>query len=121
MTDNYIVNVLLANAFHRYSGDTADDIRDVLYRFYGEEDVSIAKKLIYEHYEEVIGPRPARQNRGVKTLKEKEVEDIMDAMKKIDHQSEINRLLIITMSIIVWPFWRYKWQNYWHQKCLTLQ
>ena len=62
----------------------------------------------------------------------------MDVMKKIDescndrrvkfvalnlqiyHQSEINRLLIITMSIIVWPFWRYKWQNYWHQKCRRL-
>ena len=67
MTDNYIVNELLAYAFHRYSADTADDIRDVIYRFYGEEDVSIAKNTIYEHYEEVIIPRPTRQNRGVKT------------------------------------------------------
>ena len=44
MTDNYIVNELLAYAFHRYSADTADDIRDVIYRFDGEEDVSIANK-----------------------------------------------------------------------------
>ena len=65
------------------SADTADDIRDVIYQFYGEEDVSIAKNAIYKHYEEVIGPRPARQNRGVKTLKEREVEGIMDATRKL--------------------------------------
>ena len=42
MTDNYTGNEWLVYAFHRYSAGTADDIRDVIYRFYGEEDVSIA-------------------------------------------------------------------------------
>ena len=103
MTDNYIVNELLAYAFHRYSGDTADDIRDVIYRFYGEEDVSIAKNVIYKYYEEVIGPRPARQNRGVKTLKEKEVEDIMDAMKKIDESGNGRRVKFVALNLTNLP------------------
>ena len=80
-----------------------DHIRDVIYRFYGEEDVSIAKNAIYEHYEEVIGPRPARQNRGVKTLKEKEVEDIMDAMKKIDESGNDRRVKFVALNLTNLP------------------
>ena len=103
MNDNYIVNELLAYAFHTYSADTADDIRHVICRFYGKEDVSIAKNAIYGHYEEVIVPRPAGQNRGMKTLKEKEVEDIMDAMKKIDESGNDRRVNLLHLNLTNLP------------------
>ena len=58
---------------------------------------------IYEHYEEVIGPRPARQNRGMKTLKEKQVEDIMDAMKKIDESGNDRRVKFVALNLTNLP------------------
>ena len=37
--------------------------------------------MLHHHYEDVIGLRPARQNRGTKSIKEKDVTDILDAIK----------------------------------------
>ena len=75
----------------------------IICNFYGEEDVSEAKTLIHQYYETVIGPRPGRQNRGTKTLKEKEVSDILDAMKKLDESGPQRPVIFVAINLINLP------------------
>lgn len=84
MPVTYIVNELMCYVFHKYNSDTHADLLKTLLSFYTEEDVLNAKTAFHEHYEPVIGTFQPRQNRGVKTLKEKHTEDILEAMKKLD-------------------------------------
>ena len=79
------------------------DLETIICNFYGEEDVSEAKTLIHQYYETVIGPRPGRQNRGTKTLKEKEVSDILDAMKKLDESGPQRPVIFVAIHLINLP------------------
>lgn len=102
-TEVYIVNELLAYIFHRYNSDTCDDIKVTLNNFYGDEDVSDAKSVLHQHYEEIIGPKPARQNRGAKTLKQKEIDDIMEATKKLDEHGPQRKVKFVALNLTNLP------------------
>ena len=45
---------------------------------------SLRLTLQFQHYVDVVRPKPSRQNRGNRSLKEKEIGDIMEVMKKLD-------------------------------------
>ena len=74
----------------------------IICNFYGE-DVSEAKTLIHQHYETVIRPRPGRQNCGTKTLKQKEMSDILDAMNKIDESGPQRHVIFVAINLINLP------------------
>ena len=103
MAVNYVVNELLAFVFFKYNADNMKDLETLICNFYGEEDVSEAKTLIHQYYETVIGPRPGRQNRGTKTLKQKEVSDILDAMKKLDESGPERPIIFVAINLINLP------------------
>ena len=64
MADSFIVNELLAFTFHKYNSDTHAAIQNTLLTCYCDNDISEAQTMLHHHYEDVIGLRPARQNRG---------------------------------------------------------
>ena len=84
---------LLAFVFFKYNADNRKDLETIICNFYGEEDVSEAKTLIHQYYKTVIGPRPGRQNRGTKTLKEKEVSDILDVKYNADNRKDLETII----------------------------
>lgn len=98
-TDIYIVNELLAYVFHRYNSDTYDAIQSAILDFYCEEDITEAKTVFHAHYENVIGQRIGRQNRGNKSLKEKEVTDILEAMKKLDESGPQRPVKFVAINL----------------------
>ena len=76
------------------------DLESLICNFCGEKDVSEAKTLIHQYYETVIVPRSGRQNRGTKTLKQKEVSDILDAMKKLDESGPERPIICVAINLI---------------------
>ena len=100
MAAKYVVNELLAFVFSKYNADNMKDLETIICNFYKEEDVSEAKTLIHQYYEIVIGPRPGRQNRGTKTLKEKKMLDILDAMKKLDESGPQRPVICVAINLI---------------------
>ena len=79
-----VVNELLSYTLYKYTSDTMDSIRDVVINFYGPEAISDAKTCLWRHYDEVLPVWENRRNTGNRSLKEKEVEDILKAMRTID-------------------------------------
>ena len=79
-----VVNELLTYVFHKYNSDHIEAIQSDVSSFYCEDDVSEAKTQLFQHYVDVVGPKPSRQHRGNRSLKKKEVGYIMEAMNKID-------------------------------------
>ena len=69
--------------FHMYNSDHIESIQSDVSRFYCDDDVSEAKTQLFQHYVDVVGPKSSRQNRGNRSLEEKEIGDIMEAMKKL--------------------------------------
>lgn len=103
MGDTFIVNELLAFVFFKYNSDNRTDIQSALCAFYGDEDVSGAKTLLHQHYEDIIGPKQGRQNRGAKSLKEKEIDDILDGVKKIDENGSQRPVKFVALNLVNLP------------------
>ena len=61
------------------------------------------KTLIHQYYETVIGPRPGRQNRGTKTLKQKVVSDILYALKKLGESGSERPIIFVAINLISLP------------------
>ena len=99
MADSFIVNELLAFTFHKYNSDTHTAIQNTLLTFYCDDDISEAKTMLHYHYEDVIGLRPARQNRGTKSIKEKDVTDILDAIKKLDETNTVRNVKFMALNL----------------------
>ena len=83
MADSLIVNEFLASVFHKYNSDTHAAIQNTLLTLYCDDDISEpeAKTILHHHYGDVIVLGPHRQNRGTKSIKEKDVTDILNAIK----------------------------------------
>ena len=106
MTDDiFIVNELLTYVFDIYNANHLHGLKKIISDFYGDEDVSEAKTLFHAHYEDVVGPKPARQKRAAdtKTLKEKEVSDILEAMKKLDERGSIRSVKFVAINLTNLP------------------
>ena len=57
MADSFIVNELLAFAFHKYNPVTHAAVQNTLLTFYCNDDISEAKTMLHHHYEYVVGLR----------------------------------------------------------------
>ena len=55
--------------------------------------------MLHHHYEDAIGLRPARQNRGTKSLKEKDVTDILDVIKKLDETNTVRNVKFVALNL----------------------
>ena len=99
MADSFIVNELLAFTLHKYNSDTHAAIQNTLLTFYCDDDISEAKTMLHHHYEDVIGLRPSRQNRGTKSIKEKDVTDILDAIKKLDESNTARNVKFVALNL----------------------
>ena len=55
--------------------------------------------MLHHHYEDVIGLHSARQNRGTKSIKEKDVTDILDAIKKLDETNTVSNVICVAFNL----------------------
>ena len=99
MADSFIVNELLAFAFHKYNSDTHAAIQNTLLTFYCDYDISEAKTMLHHHNEVVVGLRPAHQNWGTKSINEKYVTDILDAIKKLDETNTARNRKFVALNL----------------------
>ena len=58
---------------------------------------------LFQHYADVVGPKPSRQNRGNRSLKEKEVGDIMEAIKKLDESGPARPVIFVAVNLTNLP------------------
>ena len=98
-----VVNELLAYVFHRYNSDTGTDLQNEINLFYTDDDVSEAKTLFHKHYEAVIGKKKSRQDRGLQSLKYKEVDDILTGMKILDESGPDRPVVFVAINLTNLP------------------
>ena len=84
----HIVNELLSYVFCYYDADSLNELRTTIDHFYTTDSVVSAKNLLWEHYSEQLLPKKNRTNRGPKTQKEKNLDDIMEAVKILDEKTD---------------------------------
>ena len=84
---NYIVNELLSYVFCYYDADSLNELRTTIDHFYTTDSVVSAKSLLWEHCSEQLLPKKNRTNIGAKTQKEKNHDDIMEAVKILDEET----------------------------------
>ena len=94
-----VVNELLPYVFHKYNSDHIEEVQSDVSRYYCDDDVSEAKTQLFQHYDDVVGRKPPRQNRGNRSLKENEVGDIMDAMNKLDESGPARPLVCVAVNL----------------------
>ena len=56
-----IVNELLTYAIHYLSSSVVDNIKKVIQQFYSDDDISEAKKLLWESRTDILGAYPERK------------------------------------------------------------
>ena len=90
----YVVNELLMYVCSKLDSDTADDVTKAVDDFYGDEAVSDAKVILWEHYGvlAVLGVNVSRRT------KYKHVEDIVDALRTVD-ATYLDKLLMPTIFV----------------------
>ena len=84
-----VINELLSHVFFMYKTEQMQDISDVVDKYYSADAVADAKLTLWQNYG-VNGhdARPRwedrRQTRGTKSVKDKELTDLLDGVKAID-------------------------------------
>ena len=74
----YVVNELLMYVISKLDTDNQNDIKNVVNTFYGDEAVSDAKSLLWEHYSSKLDRSITRRSRV------KNIDDILDAIRIIN-------------------------------------
>ncbi len=94
-----VQNELLAYVFDVLNRDNNDDIEEVLLNFYGDEAVKDAKVLIWKEY---VNSLPAWQDRRntTATIKQKEVADILSAVRTIDEKFSADDEIPVTFAAV---------------------
>lgn len=82
MGSQLVRNELLCFAMNHSMRFDNLEVKNALLEFYGEEAVSDAKQLLWDHYKDDLPPFEKRINRG-RSIKEKEVEDILKAITEL--------------------------------------
>ena len=98
----YAPNELLAYAFDAYHRNNADDLENVILNFYDDVAVRTAKTLIWEKYGDKLPVWKDRRNTvgNPTNAKEKEVNDVMMAIRTIDEKfSDVDELPTIFVAI----------------------
>lgn len=98
MMTTLVINEVLMYFFDRLEHDVCDAIKMTVDKFYGNEAISAAKTLLWEKYSGVLPPVDDRLSRSQQSRKEKEVNDIYNAVKVIDKKYS-NKDLPITFVV----------------------
>lgn len=81
----YVINELLAYVFDKKDTSHENDIDKIVYKFYAEDAVKDAKKILWDNYKEKLPKWEERKNTQ-RNAKEKNVGDILAAVKIIDQE-----------------------------------
>lgn len=80
----FVRNELLAYVFDRRDADRSDDIHQIVNKFYNGDAVKNAKLELWKQYETTLPRFEERRNTGSRTVKEKEITDIINAVDLVD-------------------------------------
>ena len=80
----FVVNELLAFVFDELKRSALVDIKNRVLCFYGPPDINEAKHLLWESYSTNLPPYSARIDTSKRSAAEADVEDMMNAIAKID-------------------------------------
>lgn len=83
-TPKLVANELLSYIFYYYDSDDLDALRESTDQFYSCDAVSRAKDVLWEHYSNELPAKKHRINKGNKSIKVKNLDDIMEAVKHLD-------------------------------------
>ena len=88
MFDNpkIVVNSFLTYCFHCTKCFAHDDIKNVLLDFYSGQTITESKKLLWEVYSDCLPTFEKRVCRGLRSVEDKEIDDIFKALKSIDEK-----------------------------------
>ncbi len=63
-----------------------DMIKTAVLEFYSDEEISEAKEILWNSYdEELLGKKPNRNSGGDRSIREKETDDILEALSLVDY------------------------------------
>mgnify|MGYP001597326330 CR=1 FL=1 len=94
-----VINPVLTYCFHYVKSHDHNAIRDVLINFYCDEAISEAKCLLWESYADHLPPFEKRVNRGLRSIREKESEDILSAVKTLDSKFAADPFPVIFVTV----------------------
>ena len=84
---NVVINEALSYVFFMYKNENQKDLTRLVSNFYGADAISKAKTVLWEYYgasgHDAL-PKKEDRRKGTKSIKEKELEDILNAVKAID-------------------------------------
>ena len=88
-SESFFVNELLCYVFWHFNNSTFDGLKKVLVNFFHPDEVSQAKKLLWEKCSNLLNPIENRRGSAARSQQIAEIIDILNAVKKIDQtQSE---------------------------------
>lgn len=99
MGTKFVRNELLAYVFDKLNVNNESDIDQVVYKFYNEDAVKNAKNELWEHYGKKLPRREDRKNTK-ESAKEKEIRDILSAVKTIDEEYSDKDELPVTFAAV---------------------
>lgn len=94
-----VCDELLCFIFNSAENSPSDDIRSTVLSFYCDDAVSDAKRLLWEHYEFLLPAWEGRRSTNKKSLREKEIDDILKAIKLIDSKIPTNALPVTFVAV----------------------
>ena len=82
--DDVVMNNLLTYVSFYFSNSSSDAIKNVLRNFYHPKEVSDAKVLLWQVSKDALPPIVIRQDSDLRSAKEADIVDILNAFKKMD-------------------------------------
>ena len=83
-----IVSELLTYMSHYMNSSTLSNITKIANNFYSDDDILEAKKLLWEHFADVLGPIVARRDTDNRKGSEANLTDITNGLLKLDSEQK---------------------------------
>ena len=81
-SEKLVQNELLCYVQYYFKRSTKENLRNVLVRYFSEEDVSESKTLLWENCQAILGAIDVRRASVARTIKEADATDIINGFEK---------------------------------------
>lgn len=98
VASNMKVNELLCYSAGAYQCATKNALKTFLLDFYQDQEIAEAKRVMYDDYKDILGKPPARRGSTNRSEAEADMNDIMDALEKMDKKGNLPEYMAKNMS-----------------------
>lgn len=100
MTEDMHVNELLTYAIHFMHNSALNNTKKIIEYFYNVEEINDAKKCLWDVATDNLDPFITRKNTTKRTLSAANIDDIFDALLKLDSVSKLPKFVAFNLSRI---------------------